>query len=132
MKDKINLGVAFLLVAVALILDGIQFLLTLTVIGSIASPILTVFAWTLFFIWFAMLGVNYFDKDGAVRLFTALASIVTEMIPVINALPAITLGVVALIYQHNRKVAKQERTRSRPQQPRAANDNRREDLAEAA
>ncbi|MEK7510611.1 MAG: hypothetical protein AAB582_00010 [Patescibacteria group bacterium] len=129
---KIGLGVAFLMVAVSLIIEGAQILLTFLGIGIIATPVLTVFAWTLFFIWFAMLGVSYFDKDGALRLLTALSSVAVELVPIINAVPALTLGVAALIFQHNRKVEKEERRRNRPSQPRVANDNRRREATDAA
>lgn len=111
---RIDIGISLCLIVIALIVDGAQILLTLTIIGSVATILLSVFSWTLFFLCFLFLGVNYFDRDGSMRLFTALGALTTELVPIINALPVTTIGVVALIYQHNRAVAKQTQKQIMP------------------
>ncbi|HEX5774470.1 MAG TPA: hypothetical protein VFY28_00695 [Candidatus Paceibacterota bacterium] len=97
------------IVGVALVFDGLQFLLTLTVIGSVFSWFITAVAWILFLLWFALLGVSYFGRGAAIRFLTVFASVITELVPIVNALPALTLGVVALIVQHNVAVARAKR-----------------------
>lgn len=138
---RIGMGMGICLVAVAVLVDAVQLFLTLTVVGVVASPVLTFFAWTTFLIWFALLGVNYFDRGGASRVATMFASVVTELLPVVNAIPALTLGVIALIVQHNLQVEKQKRerdaaraaaasrtlTESRSSQLRSANNSQREE-----
>lgn len=91
---------AGLLIGLALLFDGIQFLLTLTVLGSLFSWLVTVIAWTTFLVAFALVGESYFQKNTARKMLISGASIVAELVPIINAIPAITLGVIALIVQN--------------------------------
>lgn len=88
-----------LLVGTAVLIDGIQALLTLTVIGSVFAVFLSVFAALSFFLWFALLGINYFGKGAAIKMLASLGTLVAELIPIISGLPAITAGVVTLIVQ---------------------------------
>ena len=97
MTHRINTITAGLMIGVAVLADGIQFLLTLTVIGSIVAMFISAFVWIVFLIWFALCGVSYFDRGGATRGLIMLTSAITELVPFINAVPALTLGVVALI-----------------------------------
>lgn len=109
MKQEIGIITSIALVGVALIFDGIQALLTLSVFLIPVAWFMSALAWIIFLLWFLYLGVSYFDKGGALRLLTALAAIVTELLPIINALPGLTIGVVALIVQHNLAVKREER-----------------------
>lgn len=102
------------IVGVALVFDGLQFLLTLTVVGTVVAWYLSALAWIIFLLWFALLGVSYFGKGAAIRFLTVFASAVAELVPVVNALPALTLGVVALIIQHNIEVRKQQNLPTSP------------------
>lgn len=95
------------LIGVALLFDGLQFLLTLTGIGAVLSGFVALIAWLLFLAWFALLGVNYLS-GGANKLIAAGASMVTELIPLVDTLPALTLGVTAIIIQHNTEVRKKQ------------------------
>lgn len=88
-----------LLVGTAVLIDGIQALLTLTVIGSVFAVFLSVFAAMSFFLWFASLHINYFGKGAAIKMLASLGTLVAELIPIISGLPAITAGVVTLIVQ---------------------------------
>lgn len=146
MKHKIETVPAFFLLSLAILFDGIQFLLTLTVVGSLFSFLVTIIAALVFGLWFALLGVNYFGKGGATKLLTALGSTVIELIPIVDALPGISLGVAALIAQTRvedaREAAdlkarqhKQQQVQLRQQQAnraryQAANDN--QEMLEAA
>lgn len=104
---KISTINAVFLIGAALLFDGIQFVLTLTVIGTVAAWFVSAFAWILFLIWFALLGTNYFDKGAGTKILTVFASVIAELMPLVNALPGITLGVVALIVQNRIAHAKE-------------------------
>ncbi|MEK7079947.1 MAG: hypothetical protein AAB883_01640 [Patescibacteria group bacterium] len=93
-----------LMAGLALVLDVIQFFLTLTVIGSFVSMFVAMLAWIVFFIWFALLGVSYFDAKGGKKLAIAGVSFISELIPFIDALPGLTIGVIMLVLQHNKEV----------------------------
>lgn len=97
MTHRIGTVTAGLMIGLAVLVDGIQFLLTLTVIGSIVAMLISAFVWITFLIWFALCGVSYFDRGAAVRGGIVIVSAITELVPFINAVPAVTLGVVALI-----------------------------------
>lgn len=101
MKEKSKIGnvTAIFLISVAVVVDGIQFLLTLTVLGSILSTLVTFFASIMFFLVFLLLGVKYTGKGGGVKLASMLGASVTELVPFLNAVPAWTAGVVAVIVQ---------------------------------
>lgn len=104
---RISPVTASFIIGTALIFDGLQFILTLTVFGSVLSWFIAMIAWIIFFIWFALLGVNY-ASGGGKKLAAAGASLITELIPLIDALPALTLGVTTVIIQHNIEVRKKQ------------------------
>lgn len=99
MQNKHTVGTvtAGLMIAFALVFDGIQALLTISVFLLPFSLFVTFFSVIGFSIWFALLGMNYSGRFGAARLLTMIATAVAELAPVINALPAITAGVIGLI-----------------------------------
>jgi|GEM_PF-6830794 len=98
---RINFLWAFFLVGVALLIDALQGLLDL--LGTIIPGLFIVpwfmsgAAFILFFLWFKLLHVNYLDRNASTKLFIMLASAVVELVPLVNMIPAITLGVVSLI-----------------------------------
>ncbi|HRH55381.1 MAG TPA: hypothetical protein PK609_00770 [Candidatus Paceibacterota bacterium] len=98
-QKRIGIFTAGIIVALALLVDGLQFLLTWSVVFIPLSFLLTFFAAVGFFVWFAILGVNYFDKNAGLKVVASLGSVVAELIPVINAVPATTLGVVVIVTQ---------------------------------
>lgn len=115
MTYRIGNVTAGLMIGVALLVDGIQFLLTLTVIGSVVAMFVSVFVWISFVIWFALHRVSYFDRGAATRGLILLGSVIVELIPMINALPATTLGVAALIFHtriQDKKNMKREQART--------------------
>lgn len=92
-KHKIGNVTAIFMVLLALIADGLQFLLTLAVILIPLSLLLTFLCGIGFALWFFLLGA-YSGKGAEKKVLTSLVSVVAEIIPVINAIPAITAGVV--------------------------------------
>lgn len=107
MKEKRigNLG-AFFLIVTALLVDAAQFLLTLTLIGTAVSWVFAPFVWLSFFIWL-MVGwnVSYTGKGGATKALSAITSFIVELVPAINAIPATTAGILAIIAQNRITVA---------------------------
>jgi hypothetical protein len=61
------------------------------------SSFISLLAFMLFSLWFGRLGVSYLDRNAAVKLCLVIFSICSELIFFLNALPALTLGVVSLI-----------------------------------
>lgn len=106
-KQRINIVVAFFMMVVAVLFDLAQFLISFFhVIPVAGNAIAVVFTWFLsivsafsFGLWFALLGVSYFGKNSGKKLAIVLGSTVAELVPIINALPAISLGVFLLILQ---------------------------------
>lgn len=85
------------MLALAAIFDLLQFLLTLTVVGALFSWLVTAIAVTIYAIWFLLLGVNYFSgRKAASKMIAALTTAVVEFIPLVSALPTITIGVLAI------------------------------------
>lgn len=87
------------IIATALVIDGIQFLLTLTVVGSVIAAVMTFLAGFGFWLWFSILGVKYLGKEGNKKLLISLTAFITELIPIVDALPATTAGVILIIIQ---------------------------------
>ncbi|MBY0110836.1 hypothetical protein K2Y00_02425 [Patescibacteria group bacterium] len=106
-KARISITLALLMIIVALGFDmaqaGTNFLHVIPLLGTAAALVLSFFigflAQCVFLIWFALLHVRGGEKMKAfaIRMLIHMATFVIEVIPVINAIPAITLGVVAII-----------------------------------
>lgn len=108
-ERKIGNGAAVAIIGIALIIDGIQALLTLTVVGSIVATFVTFIAGFGFFLWFTLLGVKYLGKEGGKKALIGLASLIAELVPFVNALPATTAGVLGIILTERAKELKQEK-----------------------
>ncbi len=80
----------------AAMFDGIQFILSfIPIIGQILSMGVNIFAQMTFALWFYSRGISYFEAKRGVRVLITTA---TEFIPIIQALPALTLQIF-LMYQ---------------------------------
>ena len=101
MEKKHTIGnvTAGFMITVALLMDGVQFLLTLSVLLVPLSWLVTFFSIILFWLWFVLSGVKYSGTNGGKRLLIMLGTAVAELVPFINALPAITAGVIGTIVQ---------------------------------
>jgi hypothetical protein len=95
---KVGNVTAGLMIASALLIDGIQGLLVISVLLLPLGWFLSILGLILFFIWFALCGVNY-SAGGGKKLLTMLATALVEFAPVINGLPATTAGVIGIIVQ---------------------------------
>lgn len=92
-KHKIGNITAIFMLLLAAVADGLQFLLTLSVLLIPLSLLLTFLCGIGFALWFLILGA-YSGKGAEKKILTSLVSMVAEFIPVINAVPAITAGVL--------------------------------------
>jgi hypothetical protein len=139
---KISNITAFFMIIVALLFDLLQFLLTIMVITAPLSILVTFFALCIFGVWFAVLGVNYFSgRKVALKTLSAIGSVIVEMVPLIDGLPAITAGVAGVILGTRLENKAQEpemqqagnnRIRFGPQKMSAGNDNEVEEVQRAA
>jgi len=96
MRSRISFVTGLFLIATAAVFDGVSFLLTpLLGLGSIV----TVFAYILLFVWFALLGVQFMSgKKALQKLGTMGGTAIIDALPVIGGLaPAITVGVIIVI-----------------------------------
>ena len=110
-KHRISGMMAMFLVAAALIFDLAGAATNLIPIaGVLLSIVVTIFAATTFFLWFALLNVNYFKgRNAAKRAVTMAATTLAEIIPFMNALPAFTLGIAVMIALTRREDARAAR-----------------------
>ena len=98
-KHTIGNVTAGLMIAFALLMDVIQGFLTLSIFLIPFSWFITIFSFTALWLWFVLAGVKYSGNAGGKRILIMIASIITELIPVINAIPAVTAGVIGTIGQ---------------------------------
>jgi len=109
--SKISVVQAVLLIAVALLFDGAQFIIGviagLTVfllpLGIAVGWVVDIWAWLTFFLWLHSIGLSMIKKGGAGgglgrEPFVIIAiAFGIEFIPIINALPAWTAAIATLI-----------------------------------
>jgi hypothetical protein len=98
-KHRVGNVAMMLMLMASILLDGVQILLQfIPIIGQIISLLLGVLAAVFFALWFMLLGVNYFSgKKAGVKLAAVFSSVIVEIIPIVDALPAISFGVLAVI-----------------------------------
>lgn len=96
-KYKISSIVGFLMIIVALIVDGISFVLDIFVITTPINWIVWIYAVLGFYVWLKMLGMSWNDAKGkrALMMFGGATGI--EFIPILGALPAWTAFVIGTI-----------------------------------
>lgn len=112
------------IIACTLTIDGIQFLLTLTVAGSIVALVLGLLSGFCLWLTFTLHDVKYSGTRGLKKIAASFGTMVLEIIPFINALPLVTVGAFILIQQtraEDREKQKQEEE-ARVQQQRQQRD----------
>jgi len=152
MKTKYRIsGFSFwAIVGFAALLDGLQFLLTLTIVGSVVAFFIGLLGGIALWLIFTLHGVKYSGSGGLKKIGASFGTMALEMVPFIDALPLITIGAVIVVLQTRKEdVEKQKKKEAeelkRAQQlqrqqaewaraKQAANDNEEEEsrLAEAA
>ena len=97
-KHTIGNVTAGLMIVLAALFDGVQFLLNFTVLLLPLSLFLTFCATILFGLWFALAGVKY-DQAAGRKLLIMIGTVVAELAPIINTIPAISAGVIGMVVQ---------------------------------
>ncbi len=92
-KERIKTWMLVAMGTTALSIDGFNALLNLVVIGEVLSSIISVAATLAFTIWFWMLGVSFVKSPKKLAAMGGQAII--GLIPVLNTLPELTVGVLA-------------------------------------
>lgn len=104
-KPRVGIITAWLMITAALVCDILQVALASFAAISTLGAIFIPFSWALsfsafvsFWLWFMLLGVNYLDRNASARVLTMVLAFAVEWVPVLNLIPAITLGVAAVIF----------------------------------
>ena len=98
---RISPIMAILMIIMALLIDGTQFLLGLLVIGFVLNWIVSFYAWLSFYVWFKILNVSMSDARGMKILLTMGAALGVELIPLINMLPAWTaFAILTIMFEY--------------------------------
>lgn len=106
------------MIAVALILDGIQFLFTLFVITSLFSILVTVLAICIFGVWFAIHRISYFSgRKTGTKVLSMLGSMFVELVPLVDGIPAITAGVIGIIVSTRMEERSARKTAGKKENP---------------
>ena len=94
MTSEISTFEAILATGIALAVDAFQALLGFFIVGTFVNWMITLFVDGMFGWWFYSKGVKLFSKNSFFSFFLPTG---IEFIPLINILPAITVGVVSTI-----------------------------------
>ncbi len=94
-KERIPLWMAGCLVAVAVLIDLIQAITTAFAIGAFLSPLISVAASMLYWIWYKMLGISFVGNPKQLATFTTECFL--EIVPVADALPMWSIGTIITI-----------------------------------
>ncbi len=93
-----------LLKLTAVVLDGVGFLLMLTVIGEVGTEVIGLTGDALFFIWFWMLGAKFLTGQAGRKIVTLAGNALVEAVPFANGVyPGFSIAVWRLV-----KIMKEE------------------------
>jgi len=96
---RIGAFTSVFMVVIALVYDGTQALIdlfTLGLLGWIINPLIDLWAFLTFFLWFNLKGVSFARPSKALTLG---GTTLIEMIPFLNDLPTWTAGVIIMVAQ---------------------------------
>jgi len=97
-EPRINTVTAAFMIGGAVAMDLVQFLLLITIVGTLLNSMLTFIAFISYFIWFYLHGVSIFGGRKAwLKVAAATGGTLGELIPVLNAFPLMTPSIVAVI-----------------------------------
>jgi hypothetical protein len=94
-KDRIKTWMAACMIIVAACIDIFEAILDVLLIGEVLSPIISVCADFIFWIWFKMLGVS-FTKNPKNFMAMGIQALV-GLTPGLDILPELTLGVLTIV-----------------------------------
>lgn len=95
-KRKISNWMGAALIISAGSIDAFQALLNILIVGEVLSTIISICADVIFIIWFWMLGLSFVKKPKNLAAMGIQAFV--GLIPVLNTLPELTLGVSIIVF----------------------------------
>jgi hypothetical protein len=93
--QRITKTTAAFMIVVAVFFDLLQLLLTVLLIGIVLNPAIDVVAFLTFYLWFKLKGVSLTSSNK--QLIATVSGYIVEIIPILNALPGITIATIARI-----------------------------------
>ena len=99
-RRSIGLGTAFMMVFMALLVDGTQGFLSWILVGFFVNPIIDVCVAMMFGIWFSHHGVSMMSAKNIAPF---LGTIVGEFLPFISALPLWTFYIIFALIRNRVK-----------------------------
>ena len=124
------------MIAVAIFFDILQIILLLLFIGLFVNWIITAVAGIVFYLWFRLSDVSFFDGRST-KLLASGGGLLFELFPGFNGIPTMTISVILTILIVKKEDARyniMKRETSEKQRAQAANDNQRavENMSQAA
>ena len=98
-KERISNPIALIIICLAVLVDLVQGLLTVTLVGIIFSMMLGVFASFTLWLTFTLHGVKYSGTAGLKKIAASFGTMVIEMVPFLDALPLVTIGACIIIFE---------------------------------
>jgi hypothetical protein len=98
-RKRIGSAQGALMIAVAGVIDGVQFLLNfIPILGWILTSLISIFAWLAFLVWFMLNDVSYLKGKAVVLKFALIFCVpIIEVISLLNDLPAWTAYIVIML-----------------------------------
>ncbi len=93
-KERISSIEAMLMIGVALVIDLVQAFLEFILVGIVLNPFISIFAALTFWFWFHAKGVSFMSGK---KIATSSVSALIEIFPILGGLPALTVGVLAMV-----------------------------------
>jgi hypothetical protein len=94
-EPRIKVWVGFILVVMALCVDGVQVLLAGLTIGVVVNSVITAVAYFAFWVIFMILGVSLIENPKKIAAMGGAG--LAEIIPILNAFPAFSAGIITVI-----------------------------------
>ena len=110
-RTGISNGSAFFMIAVALLIDGLQILLDLVLIGFLLDPLLDILATIIFAIWFSHHGQSVMSAKRAGGF---LVTVVAELVPGFDAIPMWTFFVAYTVIKSRAASAAETTAQQQP------------------
>lgn len=118
-KYRIPMVQAGVAVGICMLIDALQFFLDLTGVFAIAASFGGFVVEGSLMLWFMWKGISYTSgKKALSKFFTVAGTWIVEIIPIVDALPMLTIGTILII-----RASRAEDKLASNSTPQAANDN---------
>jgi hypothetical protein len=98
-KKRIRIGKmqSTVIVGIAVGVDFVQGLLTISAIGLIVNTFISIFIWLMFWFWFRLNGIGFLNGKVVLKTVAMWGAGIIELMPVINNIPAWTVSIVIML-----------------------------------